>query len=200
MTVSSTGRSGRRRGETQTRAAIAAAARNAFAEVGYERATMRSIAAAAGVDPALIVHFYGSKEALFREVTAIPPELAAAMAGIADAPRDEVGRRYAQAVVTMLESPATRPIVLARLRSASSHAEAATLVQEQVSRDLGHLTRALTDDRPETRAVLTGVQVVGLAFARYVVQVEPLASMDAEELVDLLAPVFQRILVGPLTD
>lgn len=198
--MSSTGRSGRRRGETQTRAAIAAAARNAFAEVGYERATMRSIAAAAGVDPALIVHFYGSKEALFREVTAIPPELAAAMAGIADAPRDEVGRRYAQAVVTMLESPATRPIVLARLRSASSHAEAATLVQEQVSRDLGHLTRALTDDRPETRAVLTGVQVVGLAFARYVVQVEPLASMDAEELVDLLAPVFQRILVGPLTD
>ena len=193
-------RTGRRRGETQTRDAIAAAARSAFAQVGYDRATMRSIAAAAGVDPALIVHFYGSKEALFREVTALPAELAAAMASVAEGPRGDVGSRFAQAVVTMLESPMTRPIVLARLRSASSHAEAAALVRDQVSRDLELLTTSLTDDRPKTRAVLVGVQVVGLAFVRYVVEVEPLASMDVAELVDVLAPTFQRLLVGPLAD
>jgi AcrR family transcriptional regulator len=200
MTMSRSGRSGRRRGETQTREAIAAAARSAFAEVGYDRATLRSIAAVAGVDPALIVHFYGSKEALFREVTALPAELAAAMADIATGPRSEVGRRYAQAVVAMLENPATRPVVLARVRSASSHAEAATLVRQQVERDLGLLTRSLTDDRPEIRAVLTGMQVVGLAIVRYVVQVEPLASMAPSDLVDALAPIFQRLLVGPLAD
>ncbi len=198
MEVSRTGRSGRRRGETQTRDAIASAARSAFAEVGYDRATMRSIAAAAGVDPALIVHFFGSKETLFREVTALPSELAEAMAGLAEGPRDAVGRRFAQAVVTMLESPMTRPVVLARIRSASSHAEAAALVRNQVSRDLELLTRSLTDDRPETRAVLVGVQVVGLAFTRYVVGVEPLVSMDVADLVDVLAPTFQRLLVGEL--
>lgn len=198
--MSSTGRSGRRRGETQTRDAIAFAARAAFADVGYDRATMRSIAAAAGVDPALIVHFFGSKEGLFREVTALPPEMGAAMAGLADGPRQEVGLRFAQAVVGMLENPATRPVILARLRSAASHPEAAALVRELVSRDLGLLTSSLTDDRPEARAVLAGTQVVGLAFVRYVVRVEPLASMDAAAVVDVLAPTFQRILVGPLTD
>jgi AcrR family transcriptional regulator len=168
--------------------------------VGYDRATMRSIAAAAGVDPALIVHFFGSKEGLFREVTALPPEMGAAMAGLAAGPSEEVGRRFAQAVVGMLESPATRLVVLARLRSAASHPEAAALVRELVSRDLGLLTSSLTDDRPETRAVLAGTQVVGLAFVRYVVRVEPLASMDAAAVVDVLAPTFQRVLVGPLTD
>jgi AcrR family transcriptional regulator len=200
MTVSRTGRSGRRKGETQTRDAIAAAARDEFARVGYDRATMRSIAAAAGVDPALIVHFYGSKEALFREVTALPPQIAAAMAGLADGPREEVGQRFAQAVVATLENPATRSIVLARVRSAASHPEAAALVRELVSRDLGLLTSRLTDDRPETRAVLAGTQVVGLAFARYVVRVEPIASMQVAELVEVLAPTFQRLLVGRLTD
>ena len=200
MAVSRQGRSGRRRGETQTRDAIVAAARQEFAESGYDRATMRSIAAAAGVDPALIVHFFGTKEGLFREIAALPSELTAALAGLAEGPRDDVGRRFAAALVATLESPATRPIVLARLRAAASHPEAADLVRELVTRDLGVLTTALTDDRPETRAVLVGTQVVGLAFARYVVRVEPLASMDGPELVGVLAPVFQRLLVGPLTD
>jgi len=193
-------RSGRRRGETQTRDAIVAAARQEFAATGYDRATMRSIAAAARVDPALIVHFFGTKEGLFREVAALPPELSAAMAGLADGPREDVGRRFAAALVGAFESPVTRPIILARLRSASSHPEAAELVRELVSRDLGLLTSALTSDRPETRAVLVGSQVVGLAFARYVVRLEPIASMDPAAVVDLLAPTFQRLLVGPLTE
>jgi AcrR family transcriptional regulator len=168
--------------------------------MGYDRATMRSIASAAGVDPALIVHFFGSKEGLFREVTALPAELEAVMRSIAESPREEVGRRFAQAVVAMLENPVTRTVVLARIRSAASHAEAAELVRELVSHDIGLLTSALSDDAPETRAVLVGTQIVGLGFARYVVGVEPIASMDTAELVDVLAPTFQRLLVGPLTD
>jgi AcrR family transcriptional regulator len=198
--ATSRARSGRRRGTTRTREAIAAAAREQFAAVGYDRATMRSIASVAGVDPALIVHFYGSKERLFREAMALPPELAAAFAALADGPKETVGRRLAEAVVALLESPAMRPVVLGRLRSAASHPEAADLVRDLVSRDLSLLTAALTDDRPETRAVLVGAQLVGLAFARHVVGVEPIASMPAPELVEVLAPTLQRLLVGPLTE
>ena len=200
MAKSRTGRSGRRPGETQTREAIASAARSQFAEVGYDRATMRSIASAARVDPALIVHFFGSKEALFREVTALPADLMSVMRSVVDGPREHVGRRFAQAIVAMLENPGTRAVVLARLRSAASHAEAAALVRELVSHDVGVLTKALTDDAPETRAVLVGTQIVGLAFSRYVVAVEPIASLAPAELVDVLTPTFQRLLVGSLTD
>jgi AcrR family transcriptional regulator len=196
----SSSRSGRRPGATQTRDAIAAAARAQFAEVGYERATMRTIAAAAGVDPALIVHFFTSKETLFREVTAVPAGLASTMRSLADGPHEDVGRRFAQAVVAMLEIPETRAVVLARIRSAASHPEAAELVRELVSHDIGLLTGALTDDAPDTRAALVGMQIVGLAFARYVVKVEPIASLPAPELVDVLAPTFQRLLAGPLAD
>jgi len=77
-------RSGRRRGTTQTREAIAVAGRAQFAELGYDRATFRGIAAAAGVDPALVVHFYGSKEELFREVMQLPPAVSDALASLAD--------------------------------------------------------------------------------------------------------------------
>src|SRR5215207_3013663 len=141
MSSEKTKRSGRRPGPTTTRDAIAAAARRQFAELGYDRATIRGIAGEAGVDGAL---------------------------------------------------------VLGRIRSASSHPDAAALVRETVTRDVGRLAAAVTDDRPETRAVLVGSQVVGLALARHVVRVEPLASLPAADVVDFIAPVFQHYLVGPL--
>jgi AcrR family transcriptional regulator len=191
-------KTGRRTGPTQTREAIAAAARSAFAELGYDRATFRAIAAAAGVDPALVVHFFGSKEDLFREVTSLPREVAAGILGLADGPRKTVGRRLATLVVGALEAPATRSIVLARIRCASSHPAAADLVRETVTADLRRLTTALTDDQPALRATLVGSTVVGIALARYVVLVEPLCSLSPDEVVDVLAPTFQRYLVGPL--
>jgi AcrR family transcriptional regulator len=191
-------KSGRRPGTSGSRDAIAAAARSQFAETGYDRATMRAIARAADVDPALVVHFFGSKEGLFREVMALPPAVTDAIASLADGPHDAVGRRLAELVVGLLENPASRGVVLGRIRSATSHPEAAELVRETVTRDLMALASALTDDQPEVRAALAGVQVVGLALARYVVAIEPLASMPANELVDVMAPGFQRCLVGPL--
>ena len=192
-------RSGRRRGTTQTREQIAVAARSQFADLGYDRTTFRGIAAAAGVDPALVVHFYGSKEDLFREVMSLPPAVSDSIAAIAEAPRDQLGRRLAELVVGALENPATRSIVLGRIRSASSNPVAAALVRETVTRDLARLTGAVTDDRPDVRAVLVGAHVVGIALARYVVLVETLVVLSASDLIDLLAPTFQRYLVEPLT-
>lgn len=191
-------RTGRRSGTPQTREAIAVAAREHFADYGYEGATFRRIAAAAGVDPALVVHFYGSKEDLFREVMGLPPDVAEGLVRIAEQPRELLGRSLAELVVAALESPATRPIVLGRIRCASSHPGAAALVRETVIRDLSSLTGAITSDRPEVRAVLCGSFIVGIALARYVVLVEPLASLPAANLVDLLAPTFQRYLTEPL--
>ena len=195
---SSAKRSGRRPGPTTTREAIAEAARRQFAELGYDRATLRGIAGEAGVDAALVVRFHGSKDALFREVMALPPAVAEAIAGLADGPKATVGRRLAEAIVGMLEDPRSRSVVLGRIRSASSHPDAAALVRETVTRDVGRLVAALTDDEPETRAVLVGSQIVGLALARHVVRVEPLASLPAADVVDYVAPVFQHYLVGPL--
>ena len=195
---SSTKRSGRRPGPTTTREAIAEAARRQFAELGYDRTTLRGIAAEAGVDVALVARFYGSKDALFREVMALPPAVAEAMAGLADGPTATVGRRLAEVIVGMLENPRSRSVVIGRIRSASSHPEAAALVRETVTRDIGRLAAAVTDDEPETRAVLVGSQIVGLALARYVVRVEPLASLPAADVIDYVAPVFQHYLVEPL--
>ena len=199
-TSSTAGRTGRRGGTPRTREAIATAARTQFADLGYERSTFRSIATAAGVDPALIVHFYGSKDELFRQVMQLPEEISAALVQVAEGERAQMGRRLAQLVVGALENPGTRPVVLGRIRCASSHQDAAALVRETVTRDLSALTRAITDDRPDVRAVLVGAHVVGIALARYVVRVEPLVSIAPAELVDLLAPSYQQLLCGPLAD
>ena len=198
MTVSR--KSGRRAGASQTREQIAAAARTLFAEAGYERATFRAIAAEAGVDPALVVHFYGSKDELFREVMQLPPELAGALAGLAEGPADQAGRRLAGFVVGAMENPASRSLVLGRIRCASSHPDAAAMVRELVGRDVVRLTAAISGDRPELRAVLIGSQLVGILITRYVVGVEPLASLPPEQLIEQLAPPFQRLLTGRLDE
>ena len=199
MSVSRTSaRTGRRPGSTQTREAIAAAARSAFAEVGYDRASVRAIARSAGVDPSLVLHFYGSKEALFREVMALPPAIAEAIGAIGEGPRDQVGARLAGLIVGALESPFSRPILLGRIRSAVSHPHAAELVRETVTSDLRRLADAVGTDQPDVRAVLAGIQVTGFALARYIVGVEPLASMPAPDAEKLLAAQFQAALVGLL--
>jgi AcrR family transcriptional regulator len=187
------GRTGRRPGASRTRDEIAAAARAHFAAAGYDRTTIRAIAADAGVDPALVVRFYGSKEGLFREVMALPPAVGDAFAALADGPRDTVGHRLAELVVGVLENPATQTVVLGRIRSATSHADAAALVRETVTRDLLGLAGALTDDEPLIRATL-----VGAPFARHVVLVEPLSTMTPAEVVEVIAPTFQHCLTGPL--
>jgi AcrR family transcriptional regulator len=125
MSRAGTKRTGRRPGATDTREQIAVAARTLFAELGYERATFRAIAGAAHVDPALVVHFYGTKDELFRQVMALPPPIAEGLAGLAEGPRETVGRRLAELIVGALEHPASRTVVLGRIRCASSHPDAA---------------------------------------------------------------------------
>jgi AcrR family transcriptional regulator len=159
---------------------------------------MRGIAAAAGVDPALVVHHFGAKEELFKAVMTVPADVAERFAALAEGPRETVGRRFAELVAALVELPEVRAVLVGRVRAAVDEPEAARLVRELVSEDLGRVARAVNDDRPELRAALVGTQVVGMAFARAVVGIEPLPRLSSAELVELLGPTFQRYFTGPL--
>jgi AcrR family transcriptional regulator len=192
-------RSGRRPGESGTRAAILGSARRLFAELGYDRATIRAIAAEAGVDPALVVHFFGSKQQLFLAVVELPFEPSRVLPVLLAGDRATVGDRFARFVVAMLEDPDARRRLTGIVRAAASEPEAARMLRELITeRVLRPLAESLGVEDARLRANLVGSQVVGLVMARYVVGVEPLASLPPGALVGAVAPTFQRYLTEPL--
>jgi AcrR family transcriptional regulator len=192
-------RSGRRPGRSGTREAIAAAAAQLFAAQGFDRTSVRAIAAAAGVDPALVSHYFGSKQRLFVEVTQLPVEPEVVAAQIAEGPREEAGRRLAEFVLGVLESPDGRSRVTGLVRSAASAPEAAAMLRQLIeSRLVGPLAAAIATDNAELRATLVGTHMVGLVMVRIVVGVEPLASAPAAEVAAAIAPVLQHYLTGEL--
>jgi AcrR family transcriptional regulator len=183
---------GRRPGASVTREAISAAARRQFAERGYDRASLRSIAAEAGVDAALIAHFFGSKERLFVAVVELPIDPELVLPQVLDGPRGKTGERLARVLVDVLEDGEARRRITGLVRAAATEPAAARMVRELLTRrvfsPLAHLLRAN----------LLGSQVVGLVMARYVVGVEPLASLPRDTLVAAIAPTLQRYLTEPL--
>jgi AcrR family transcriptional regulator len=190
---------GRRPGESNSREAIAAAARAQFADLGYDRTTIRAVATDAGVDPALVMHFFGSKQKLFVEAMAVPFDAAAVAEELAAGDRAGVGQRLAGYLLRVLETPAGRVFFLGRLRAAASEPEAAKLLRDQITRELvGPLVRQLGSDRPALRAALVSSQLMGWVFARWVVEVEALKPLDADEAARVLGPTLQRYLVEPL--
>jgi AcrR family transcriptional regulator len=192
-------RPGRRPGHSGTREAIAAAAQRQFSELGYDRATIRGIAADADVDPALVSHFFGSKEKLFASVTALPFELDEAMPQIVEGARSGLGRRLAEFLLGVLEDPESRRAITSIVRAAVSEPDAARAARELVTaRVLVPIAKRIEADQPELRASLINSQMVGLIMARYIVALEPLASLPAEEVVRAIAPNLQRYLTGSL--
>lgn len=193
------GRRGRRPGGGDTRGAILAAARSLFASRGFTRTSIRAIARRARVDPSLVLHYFESKDALFLASVELPFEPEAVLPGLLAGDRRTVGERVARFVVATLEDEPARERALAIVRAAASEPAAAALLRGLVERRVRDpLARALGADEPELRASLLGSQVVGLIVARYVVRVEPLASLAPERLAAILAPALQRHLAGPL--
>jgi AcrR family transcriptional regulator len=192
-------RSGRRPGDSGTREAIREAATQLFADRGYDRTSMRAIAATAGVDQKLVAHFFGSKQRLFVEVFAPPFDPAVVIPELFAGKRAEIGERFARFLLNMLEDPEGRQRMTGLIRAAASEPEAARMVRDLISREiLARITEALEVEHAHVRASLVGSQVVGLAMARYIVAVEPLASMPAEAVIAAMAPNLQRYLVEPL--
>ena len=193
------GRTGRRPGSSDTREAIAAAARRRFGELGYERTTIRAIATEAGVDPALVVHFFGSKQKLFLSVMTLPFEPEKVMPEVLAGRRSQAGLRLARFAVGQLEDPRAQATITGIVRAAASEPEAASMVRDLVAgRVVGSIAKGLGVADAPLRASLVGSQIVGLVMARYVVCVEPLASLPPEALIEAIAPNLQRYLTGPL--
>jgi AcrR family transcriptional regulator len=193
------GRTGRRSGESGTREAILEAARQRFAERGFDSATIRGIAADAGVDPALVHHFYGSKEKLFVEAMRFPIVPSEVLSRVAGAGRRRLGEAIVRAVLDVWEAEETRAQALALLRSAVTNERAATMLREFVSSAiLGNVAMLAHEEDAPYRASLVASQIVGLGIARYVVGLQPLAAASTDELVAAIGPTVQRYLTAEI--
>jgi AcrR family transcriptional regulator len=191
-------RVGRRPGENQTREAILAAARTQFAEQGTG-ATVRSIARAADVDPALVIHLYRTKDDLFVAAMRWPFDFDAAVRQVVEGPRARMGRRLAEFFLSIWDRPEHREPVLGLLRAATTSTAAAELLRDALGRRLlGPIGEHLDTPDAPLRMSLCGAQLVGLGTARYIVKVEPLASMTPEAVAGVIGPVLQRYLTGRL--
>jgi AcrR family transcriptional regulator len=188
-------RTGRRPGESGTRDAILNAARESFAAQGYDGATIRGIGRAAGVDPALVHHYFGSKDALFAAAMQLPVDASAVLPDLLAPGLDGMGERLVRFFLSLWESGRTRAAMLAVFRSALVQDRAATALREFIGREvLGRVGSQVPGPDAQLRASLVGSQLVGLAIARYVLRVEPLASAEPETVVAAVAPTLQRYL------
>jgi AcrR family transcriptional regulator len=192
-------RSGRRRGDSGTRDAIRAAAIRQFAERGYDRTSLRSIAADAGVDPALVGYFFTSKQRLFVEVTELPVAPERVVAAVFDGDRDGLGLRLATFLVNAFEQPEARRRLIGLVRAAASEPEAARIFRERIATQIfARIVNALDVPDADVRASLLASQIAGLIMARYVIALEPLASLPPQRIVTAIAPNLQRYLTEPL--
>ena len=201
MEKASAKRRGPRPGDSGTREAILDAARDRFAEHGYEHATMRGVASDAGVDPRLVSHYFGSKRELFMASVQLPvdPDVFFSQVFVGDPER--LSERVARALISSLEDADTRRAALAIMRAAATEPQAAEVIRAVLTtRVLSPLVSHLQTDHPELRATMVATQFVGLAMARYVVGIEPLASAPPEQVVRALTPVIDHFLKGDWTD
>ena len=192
-------RTGRRPGEPATRERIAEAARHLFAERGFDRTSVRAVAAEAGVDPALVHHYFGTKQRLFLEAVDFPIDAVSSLETLSAGDVDDAGARLVRFALRLWDDPAVLPRLLGVLRSAVTDPDAARMLGTLFTRQGPvQLVRALGADQPDLRAELVGTQLVGLAVARHVLRVEPLASAEHDTIVAAIGPTMQRYLVGDL--
>jgi AcrR family transcriptional regulator len=186
---------GRRPGDSGTRDAIVDAANQLFAERGYEGASMRAIAATAGVDPALIRHFFADKDTLFATVvadrTSIFDRLAASRAG----DQASVGQRVADTYLRLWEQPPTRPILMAITRSATTSDKARQMLRDALDTSI-HAHAGPSDPEQARRIALAGSHLFGLATARHILKVPAITQLTHRQLVAQVAPTIQRYLTG----
>ena len=192
---------GRRPAGEDTRALILAAAREEFATKGYAAASLRAVARGAGVDPALVHHYFHGKEDLFTATLDAPANPAALLGGVL-AESDGLEGVGAQVVATFLrvwDDPDAQTRLRAMLRNALDHEAALQALREYVVGDvLGRIGARMPPEEAPLRMSLVGSQLVGLAVGRYVVGLPGLVSATPEELVASVGPTLQRYLTGPV--
>jgi len=186
-------------GGSDTREEILAAAGELFAELGFERTTMRAVAARADVDPALIHHYFGNKEGLLGAALVLPVDPAVLLAGL-DKDPEHAGEAIVRRVLGLWESdPEIRRRLLGLIRVGMSHEYAAGMLRDF----LGHtiltaVARVVADDHRPLRAGLVGTQMGGLLLGRYVLGLPAVRDATPEQLVVAIGPVVQHYLTGPV--
>ncbi|MEO5651814.1 MAG: TetR family transcriptional regulator [Marmoricola sp.] len=192
------GSRGRRPGAPDTRAEILAAARSSFASKGFASTTIRAIAAQAGVDSALVHHYYGSKDDLFMAALQLPVDPRRRLAPVLALGPDGAGERLIRTFLEVWDDPANQLSFLGLFRSLLEPSAERLLSEGFMPVVLGPVGRELGIDRPELRMPLVASQLIGLILTRYVFGLEPLASMGPDQLVATYGPTLQRFLTGDL--
>jgi AcrR family transcriptional regulator len=191
------GRAGRRPGGPDTRGEILRAARESFAAKGFGATSIRAIAREAGVDAALVHHYFDSKDELFIEAMALPIDPRQVAAGILDGPLDELGRRIVTIFLGVWESDEGQQRMKAMLRSVVTSDEVARLMREGITKMiLEPVSQALGAPDAKLRVSLIATHLIGVALARYVVELEPIASADVATLVERITPAIQHYLTA----
>lgn len=183
----------RTRRSDATRAAILSAARERFARDGYDRATIRAIAADAGIDPAMVMRYYGSKDKLF----ALAAEFDLQLPDFTEVPDSDIGAALVGYAIHRWESDETLP---ALLRAAVTNEAAAEKMRTIFSGQIVPMimSRGVDPSEVATRAGLVGTQMLGVALCRYVLRVPPVVAMTSAELIAWIGPTVQRYLTEPI--
>jgi AcrR family transcriptional regulator len=190
---------GRRAGKRPTRGAILAAARRLFASEGADGTTIRAVARAAGVDPALVMHYFGSKDGLFRAAIEWPIDMGEATGQLLAGDIDGLGERVVRFFLGLWEDEATRhPLEIIMRRSMQRQGETRLLTEFVHDQIISRVASVLSGPDGELRGSLAMSTLVGLAMARYVMRVPPLAQQSRDDVVAIVAPTLQRYLNGPL--
>jgi AcrR family transcriptional regulator len=194
-------RPGRPAGSSDTRDRILASARDLFARNGIDRTSIRAVAAGAGVDAALVHHYFGTKQQLFAAAIQLPIDPMTVLVPMRETPVEELGLRLPSVLLPIWDSEMGAGLI-ATLRSLLAGAEvslARSFLQEVVIAEVG----SRVDTPPGTgkiRAQFVASQLMGVVMARYIVQIEPFASLPAEQIARTIAPTLQRYLTGDLPD
>jgi AcrR family transcriptional regulator len=193
-------RRGRRPGGTDTREALINAAREVFIEQGYDGATVRAIAAKAGVDAAMVNHWFGGKEGLFGEaVLKLPFNPQDLVEVLLASDPDDIGDTIVRTFLTLWDNSGGG-VFTALMRSVTSHDEAATMLRDLFLKHVfKHVIGKMAPDDHDFRATLVATQLVGMGMVRYVAHFEPLASADIDTVAGAIAPTIQRYISGTIT-
>ncbi|GAA3389872.1 TetR/AcrR family transcriptional regulator [Cryptosporangium minutisporangium] len=193
-------RTGRRPGGgSGTQQAILDAARTAFTEFGYDGATIRGIAGKAGVDPALVHHYFGTKEHLFVAAMELPFEPSVLLPTLLEPGLDGLGERLVRMLLSIWDGMGEQNPFAALLRSAMTHERAAAMFREfATSAIFSTVVKAIDADRPELRTGMVASQIAGLVMTRYLLKLPAMVEATPDELVAGIGPTLQRYLTEPL--
>jgi AcrR family transcriptional regulator len=188
-------RTGRRPGTSDTRDQILAVARRRFATRGYDATSLRGIATDAKVDPALLIHYFGTKEGLFTAATGLPTGLSEVFAGQQGQTLRDFAESLVRSYLRFVDSDQSRNAILALVRSAVSNEKAAGMLREFLAAELLPVIASRTGhENAPLRAGLVAAQLMGVAMLRHVVRLDPVARATPDEIVALVAPVIEHYL------